>query len=193
MIQLLMKIRTSLYFCLLSLAAMPAFAGEQQCDGPSARPASDFMPLGDGSQLLDKRSKLVWMRCIEDQTWTGTTCQANDHEAVNPGPRLTYAQALAYAVQHSTATEKWRLPTYRELAALREPNCYNPSMNLALFPTVPAWSSDGAFWTQTKQSQGRALVDAIGKSDSWAQTDTEHTNHVRLVRDASDAEKQLLK
>jgi hypothetical protein len=122
------------------------------------------------------------MRCIEDQSWNGSTCVANDPDAVNPGPRLTYQQAKALAAGKSTIDERWRLPTRKELLTLREPNCYNPSQNLNVFPTKPEWSSDGAFWSSTPEAKGVSVVSAIGTSDAWATTDEGNTNHVRLVR-----------
>jgi len=113
-------------------------------------------------------------------------CRARNSQAVNPGPRLSYADAQQLALQLSTPTEQWRLPTRRELQTLRAAGCYNPSLNLAVFPTAPAWSSDGAFWSSTPQSEGKRrgvwLVSAICTSDSWEETGPEHLNHVRLVR-----------
>ncbi|MCV2365188.1 DUF1566 domain-containing protein [Paucibacter sp. DJ1R-11] len=172
-----------------AFACMPAGAS-QQCEGPLKRDARDFSAVGDGSQIYDKRSHLIWMRCVEDQTWNGSMCVANDPEAVNPGPRLTFQQAKALAVSKSTSEEHWRVPSRKELLTLREPNCYNPSLNLTLFPTKPAWSSDGAFWTSTPEGKGVSLVSAIGSSDAWATTDEGSTNHVRLVRTPSSSSKK---
>lgn len=171
------------------LAASAAFtvsalAGSQTCEGPAQRSAADFEVLGDGAQLLDKKTQLIWMRCIENQAWTGKTCAAKDPEEVNPGPRLNYAQALQLAASASTPNERWRLPTRTELLTLREPSCSNPSMSLTLFPTQPAWSSDGMFWTATPEAKGRAVVSAIGSSDAWAETKAGTQHHVRLVRSA---------
>ncbi len=163
--------------------ATPAFAA-QQCEGPLKRDTADFVPLADGAQLLDKQTGLIWMRCIEDQQWTGTVCAAQDPQAVNPGPRLNFKQAQGLARTKATREEPWRLPTRQELLTLREPGCHNPSMSLALFPTQPEWSSDGAFWTSTREASGYALVSAIGASDAWAKADASNTNHVRLVRNA---------
>jgi Protein of unknown function (DUF1566) len=161
-----------------------AHSGGQRCEGPLKRDASDFVALGDGSQVLDKKTRLIWTRCVEDQVWTGSTCQASDPQAVNPGPRLTYTAARSFAASKASATESWRIPTKNELLTLREPGCYNPSLNLKVFPTAPAWSSDGMFWTSTPQARGQALVSAIGASDSWSETGESKTNHVRLVRTA---------
>jgi hypothetical protein len=167
-----------------SICCAPAAFATQQCEGPLKRNPADFVPLADGAQLLDKQTGLIWMRCIEDQQWTGTVCAALDPQAVNPGPRLTFKQAQGLARAKATREEPWRLPTQKELLTLREANCYNPSMSLALFPTQPEWSSDGAFWTATREAAGYALVSAIGRSDAWAQADASNTHHVRLVRNA---------
>lgn len=171
-------IATMAFSCL----AAPALAGEQRCSGPIRRAATEFQISGDGTEVMDRKNGLIWRRCIEGQTWTGATCQADDDKAVNPGPRMTYQDAQRFAASVATSDKRWRLPTSRELATLREPNCYNPSFSLELFPTSPEWRSDGFFWTTTPEGGGLALVTAIGTSDAHATPATDHTNHVRLVR-----------
>ena len=157
-------------------------AGEQSCTSVPVRNEADFVVLAGGAQLHDKKTGLIWARCIEGQSWTGQTCVADDPQAVNPGPGVTFAQAQKLAASMSTKDERWRLPTKAELVSLREPNCYNPSMSLRLFPTTPAWSSDGAFWTSSREGRGVSVVSAIGTSDAWSTTDATNINHVRLVR-----------
>jgi hypothetical protein len=159
-----------------------AHAGEQRCTGAARRSPAEFKPLGDGAEILDTRTKLIWRRCIEGQSWTGSTCQADDPRAVNPGPRLSYQAAQAFAAEASSETVHWRLPTAAELETLREPNCYNPSFNLELFPTAPAWSSDGFFWSTTRKDNGQAVISAIGNSDATHSPAPDHVNHARLVR-----------
>jgi hypothetical protein len=177
-----MRARSLMIVATLIVNAAAAFAGGQQCQGKPARSESDFVFLAGGAQVQDTRYGLIWMRCLEGQTWDGATCKADDPKAVDPGPKLTYAEAKKYAAARSTPDEAWRLPTKVELITIREPGCYNPSLNLKLFPTEPAWSSDGAYWTSTPEAEGVALVDAIGASDAWQRTDPSHANHVRLVR-----------
>ncbi len=157
-------------------------AGEQSCKGAPSRSEDDFVVVGGGEQIQDTKTGLIWARCIEGQSWSGDTCVADDPQAVNPGPRVTFAQAQKMAASKSAKEEGWRIPTKTELLSLREPNCYNPSMSLKLFPTKPAWSSDGAFWTSSREGQGVSVVSAIGTSDAWSATDESKTNHVRLVR-----------
>lgn len=171
-----------LVVAILSGVSVAPALGEQRCEGPAARSEADFSFLANGAQVLDSKTGLIWMRCIEGQRWTGSACVAEDPNAVNPGPRLTYGQARQLAASRSTTEELWRLPTRAELVTLREPGCHNPSMSLRLFPTMPAWSSDGSFWTSTPEAQGVSLVSAIGTSDSWSATTPDKQNHVRLVR-----------
>jgi Protein of unknown function (DUF1566) len=163
---------------------LQALAGTQNCQGTPTLNEASFSFIGGGEQVFDRRTRLIWMRCIEDQEWTGTTCKAKDPQAVNPGPRMTYSQAKRFAASRSTASHAWRLPTQRELLSVREASCYNPSTSLRLFPTEPAWSSDGFYWTSTLEGNGVAVVSAIGTSDAWSATNADETAHVRLVRNA---------
>ncbi|MEZ5501041.1 MAG: DUF1566 domain-containing protein [Steroidobacteraceae bacterium] len=159
-----------------------ASSGEQTCSGAPTRNASDFIFVAGGSQVLDKTSGLIWMRCLEGQSWTGDNCVADDPNAVNPGPNISFAEAKVLAASRTTDEESWRLPSKSELLTLRESRCYNPSFSLIVFPTRPAWSSDGFFWTSTPEAEGVALVSAIGTSDAWSSTDESNIYHVRLVR-----------
>jgi|GEM_PF-909881 hypothetical protein len=178
-----MRLLHRLLLTSLLLPLATARAGEQQCNGPLRRDVADFEAVGDGSQVLDKKTRLIWMRCIEGQVWTGTVCRASDPQAVNPGPKTSYGDAVRFAASRVSAKESWRIPTKKELLSLREPGCRNPSLNLTIFPTEPAWSSDGMFWSSTPESKiGRALVSAIGTSDSWSETGPSKLHHVRLVR-----------
>ncbi|PXW94919.1 hypothetical protein C7444_1111, partial [Sphaerotilus hippei] len=76
-------------FVIIAFAGSPALAS-QQCEGPLRRDVSDFVSIDDGSQVLDRKTGLIWMRCIEDQRWSGTTCIASNAEEVKPGPGLTH-------------------------------------------------------------------------------------------------------
>lgn len=170
------------FMTMIAMIAEPAMAGEQRCEGAQRRSAGEFEIVGDGSEILDKKSGLVWRRCLEGQSWTGSTCQADDPRAVNPGPRMSYEAAQAFATRLSTPVKTWRLPKAAELIALREDGCYNPSFSLSLFPTSPEWSSDGFFWTTTADGGGLATISAIGTSDAHETPAPDHVNHVRLVR-----------
>jgi hypothetical protein len=177
-----MRIASMSLVTMLAVAPALVAAGEQTCKGPLTRSETDFVFLAGGAQVHDQKTGLIWARCLEAQTWNGTTCTADDPKAVNPGPRITFDQAQKLAVSRRSTEEAWRLPTKAELLSLREPNCYNPSMSLRLFPTQPAWSSDGSFWTSSHEGKGFSVVDAIGNSDGWSTAEPSKTRHVRLVR-----------
>lgn len=170
---------------LLSYLSALAGWGGQRCEGTPVRSSADFSFLAGGSQVFDHQTGLIWLRCLEGQEWNGSTCKAADPKAVNPGPSLTFAAAKRLAATRSKPpAEVWRLPTKAELLTIREPRCYNPSFSLELFPSEPAWSSDGHFWTSTREAKGVSVVDAIGASDAWSTTAANQTAHVRLVRKA---------
>jgi hypothetical protein len=184
--------------CGLSLlAAAPSIAGQQTCNGPPSRQSSDFVISSDGLEVRDLKTGLIWSRCMEGSTWTGSVCLSQSAEYANviPAEQFTYSAALQRAAARSTPQMTWRLPTMHELETIREPGCYNPSANLTLFPVAPDWSSDGSLWSTTQRYKGvfpasgargpaggRVAMSAIGTSDSWTNTINDEFHYVRLVR-----------
>ncbi len=71
------------------------------------RPTSDYVDHGDGT-VTHTPTNLTWKRCVEGQTWTGSTCggAASKSTDVSTG-------ATAFAGQND-----WRWPTADELVSL---------------------------------------------------------------------------
>ncbi len=115
-------LRRALLCCLLSLPLTPVLADP------------NFTDNGDGT-VTDKRTNLMWMRCVAGiQTWNGTTC-------VGDATKLGYhsADALKLASEINFAGHNdWYVPSIDEI---------NSSMpyETALFPNQPIslifWSS----------------------------------------------------
>ena len=86
-----------------------------------------------GSEVLDKQTKLVWLRCSFGQRWSGTTCvgTASTHDWVD---------ALKQAKNYGN---NYRLPNIKELESLVEVSCKSSSINENMFPTTAGfyWSS----------------------------------------------------
>lgn len=75
-------------------------------------PLPRFEVLGDGSEVLDRRAKLVWRRCVQGMKWTGSTCWGF-------ADRMDFQAAQALAIKEGKATgQKWRLPHVPELRLL---------------------------------------------------------------------------
>lgn len=136
-----------LFLLLLSFGVMPFCSivwAKQTCEKsfPMSAPVKRFIDNGDGT-LTDVEPDLTWMRCSLGQTWTGSTCTGSPvtyslKAAQNAANKLNHEGG--YANHHD-----WRVPQIRELASIVERQCFNPRINLALFPATPA----AYFWTAT--------------------------------------------
>jgi len=90
--------------------------------------------------VTDTETGITWLRCALGQQWNGTTCT---------GSANTYDwQAAMNAVQELNKRkfgghDDWRLPFIPELASIAERQCFNPRVNLAVFPGTPTIT----FWS----------------------------------------------
>lgn len=122
--------------CALILA-MTNFAHAQTCKTdsiPATTPDSRFEIIGNGSEVKDKVTGLIWQRCSMGQTWDGITCTGT-------ATKHTWQQALTIAKNLGNG---YRLPNIRELNSIAEHQCYDPSINSKIFPNTPSqlyWSS----------------------------------------------------
>jgi len=104
---------------------------------PATAPGSRFVDFGDGT-VGDRATGLQWQRCSQGQTWSGATCTgtATTH---------TWQAALQLAgVATYAGHGDWRLPNLKELTSIAEQACYDPAIDLAVFPGTPSsyfWSS----------------------------------------------------
>ena len=96
------------------------------------------------AEVLDTRSRLVWRRCAEGRTWTGTTCSGTGTVF------LTASDAIDHALAEAERTGKpWRAPNVKELSTLVDTDVNFPAIDLMIFP---AFESDlyhtGTVWVQ---------------------------------------------
>jgi hypothetical protein len=97
-----------------------------------------------GDEVLDKQTRLIWRRCAEGRTWTGTTCSGSGSVF------LTGTGAIAHALEERRLTgQPWRAPNIKELSTLVDTDVNFPAIDPSAFP---AFESDlyhtGTFWTQ---------------------------------------------
>lgn len=90
----------------------------------------------NGSEVLDKQTKLIWQRCSYGQIWNGSICtgDASLHK---------WSDALAKV---KSIGNGYRIPNIKELESLVNESCYNPAINSKIFPNMPLieygnWSS----------------------------------------------------
>ena len=101
---------------------------EQLCPNgiPQTTPTADFTIHGDGT-LTDKPTGLMWKQCEEGTSGVGC--------ASGTASTFTWQAALQHAEGHSFAGyDDWRLPNIKELSNIVERSCYDPAINLSVFP-----------------------------------------------------------
>jgi hypothetical protein len=128
-------------------------------------PSKDFVDNGDGT-VTHSKTGLTWKRCVEGQSWTGSSCTGTSSF-------YTWSQANALT------SGSWRLPTIAELLTIVEREAYDPTLNTAIFPVMPApqvWSAT----TDASYPAGAWYIDfKIGNQFSRTK---DYTYQVRLVR-----------
>ncbi len=132
--------KKALVVCLLPLS-FTVLAQDCNKHLEASTPSARFETLRDGT-VVDKRTGLMWMRCILGQNWNGEICQ-------QPKPwftHRTWAQAMQDAERSRYAGyDDWRLPTLDELKSIVEQRCQDPTINTEIFPATVAdshWTMD---------------------------------------------------
>lgn len=87
--------------------------------------AAPYIYNGDGSEVTDERTGLVWRRCAEGMVWSGVTCSGS-------ATLFTHEQALL----HAKTQAGWRLPGIKELSSIADRSRTGPAIDLAVFPAT---------------------------------------------------------
>lgn len=138
---------------------------------PESTPGNRF--IVDGEEVTDTVTELIWQRCPLGQT--GSNCSDGSYVF------FTWREALNAAAGWSTEDKAWRLPNINELRSIVEERCYNPAINLSVFP-FPYYAT---FWSNSPSAfSGDGAWDVnfyYGFSTYGAKG---NERYVRLVRDA---------
>ncbi len=93
--------------------------------------AGRYQPLGDGAEIKDMQTGLIWQRCAVGMSWNGRTCT---------GEYRTFTFDQAQGLTDKT----WRVPNKDELAGIVDRSRQKPTINPQAFPSTPStwfWSS----------------------------------------------------
>lgn len=135
-------------------------------------PSDDFVTLANGT-ALHTRTRLIWKRCAEGQTWDGSSC-TGAAQLFSWGSALTRSASATDA--GSTA---WRVPNRKELESIIEFCGHSPALNQQVFPNTPP----GRFWTSTTFQSEPSRAWEVYFSDGYAGASYKsESHHVRLVR-----------
>lgn len=152
----------------------------QNCSADITPVAPDerYQDNGDGT-VTDLRTNLMWHQCSSGLTGadclTGTVLTYSwDTALQNP----VTVNATGFAGHHD-----WRLPNTKELESLIELACYDPAINLTLFPNTVSdnyWTSSPAVY-----NAGQAWGISFNRGEISGFSRTTATFNVRLVRTIS--------
>ena len=160
----------------LFLALVPFGAIQAQTCNPDLRlttPDDVFVDKGDGT-VIHRTTNLMWTNCLLGQS--GSDCTNGIAQT------YTWQQALNAAQNAAVADyNDWRLPNIKELASLVELACYDPAINLNLFPNTPP---DSIVWTSSPNthSTGGSVWVLVFPDGNVTVDGVNGTHHVRLVR-----------
>ncbi len=125
--------------CLLPVMAEAA----QICNTVSVPATTPTIQLTDNldGTVTDTETGLMWKKCAEGQT--GNDCSGS-------AATYTWQAALAQAQTVNTtggfaSYNDWRLPNIKELRSITEKQCYNPVINISVFPNT----ASASFWSSS--------------------------------------------
>jgi hypothetical protein len=92
----------------------------------------------NGSEVRDKITNLIWMRCEIGMNWNGTTCTGTS-TAHSWQSGLNAVRSIARSAVSGAGA--WRIPNVSELFSLYERSCFNPYINTTWFPAVSGYAT----------------------------------------------------
>lgn len=142
-------------FLLLASLFTVTVQADQTCRNniEESTPTSRFV-FNDNGTVTDTETEITWMRCAMGQQWNGKTCTGKAREYSWQEARDAVAQLNSNTFGEPTS---WRLPLVPELASIVERKCFEPRVNLSVFPATPS----KAFWTGMKRKGSPELAYAI--------------------------------
>ncbi|MBU2863559.1 DUF1566 domain-containing protein [Reinekea forsetii] len=110
---------------------------------PASSPNDDFHIHSDGT-VTHLRTELMWSRCSLGQTLKEDRC-------VGEASEVDWSFGTEAATTSTLAGyNDWRLPDITEIETLIERACYDPAINLTVFPNTPSLF----YWSNTPDIYG---------------------------------------
>ncbi len=168
--------------CLVIPIAVVAQA-DLQCNNENAAILATTAHLqdnGDGT-VSDAKTGLVWKKCSEGQSWNAAS-NSCDSSAVtyNWQGALQQAQDVnAGLAGENLGKTDWRVPNIKELASLVEQKCWNPAINVFVFPSTPSSS----YWSSSPDANNSSYAWFVNFDGGYGFAVNKYNfRYVRLVR-----------
>ena len=128
--------------------------------------------------MTDNRTGLMWQKCPAGSS--GSDCSVGSADTYSWAGALQYAQTLNASGGFANFSD-WRLPNTKELESLVEEACYDPAINISLFPN----NGNSLYWSSSPRADAPVYAWAV-KFD-WGATGASVARNyssvrVRLVR-----------
>lgn len=154
------------------LAQAECTAGPPLVGVAESTPTTDFAVL-PGGFAVNLKTRLIWKRCAEGQTWDGSTCAGS-------AQTFTWGEALTQSVAATdSGSSEWRVPNRKELESIAEFCGHSPTINQTVFTNTP----HDHFWTSTTFVAEPNRAWNVNFADGYVGASNKFTaRHVRLVR-----------
>ncbi|MEE9345435.1 MAG: DUF1566 domain-containing protein [Methylococcales bacterium] len=130
----------------------------QKCESsiPATTPTSRFI-IHSNSTVTDTNTGLMWKRCVEGKS--GDHCLEGEPLPVRWKDSFQQAASSDFA-----GYTDWRVPNIKELRSIVEHQCYDPAINLTVFPG----DTGEDMWSSSPFADGPASAWIIYFYDGYA-------------------------
>ncbi len=175
--------KTAVLTCLLALLLPSVNEASQICKAasiPATSPTNQFTDNKNGT-VTSNKTGLMWKKCSEGQVWNKGDGSCSGSTAHFSWQTALDQAKIANSKKGFAGRTDWRLPNVKELASIVEEQCYNPAINLTVFPATPStwfWSSSPGDHIDGRYAWGIGFKSG---GDDWDYK-IAYDGRVRLVR-----------
>ncbi len=165
---------------LLASLLLSGMASAQTCTNANmaeSTPTSRYT-FGTGGVVTDNTTGLMWKRCLEGQTFSGSTCTGS---AANLNWQAALNQAQTANTTNDSGHNDWRVPNLKELKSTVEYCRVDPAINTDVFPGWSYWQWSSSPLVNYPDYASSAWDVYFGDGSAfWPSRGSAY--HVRLVR-----------
>lgn len=166
---------------IITLWVFISSAAAQTCNSNivESTPTSRFTINNDGT-VLDNKTGLMWKQCLEGKSGSDCATGINPASYYNWQTALQVPEALNAGAGFAGYND-WRLPNIKELRSIVEAKCFDPAINLTVFPNN---LTDFSVWTSTPSAYSITAAWKVRfETGETYEPFRFNTLHILLVRD----------